>query len=181
VTATRHTNPDAAAYVAAHLPLLTKYSRSQRFRPWWVDPDDFQSDLVLQVLQAYATFRQVNDGKACPYCGGTGCSTWLGWRARKTGSRYHWQRQRDARVLDTWATTDDAQQVATVSDGPQVMHARAVVQQLLDRATPDQRDALVSKLEGWTGDDVWSRLGIGLGGRNYRLRRLLHALDNPDS
>jgi RNA polymerase sigma factor (sigma-70 family) len=171
----------ASAYVEAHLPILTAYSRSRRFRPWWVDPDDFQADLVATVLQAHDTFRVVNDAAPCPYCDRRGCSTWLGWRARKTASRHQRQRQRDLRHLDAWAPADAADAMPTVRDSAQAMHARAVVQQLLDRASPDHREALVSKLEEWTGDEVWQRLGISLGGRNYRLQRLLQTLDNPDS
>lgn len=166
----------ASAYVTAHLPILTAYSRSTRFRPVWVDPDEFQSDLVAQVLTAHHTFRVANSGSACRYCGGTGCSTWLGWRARKAASEILRKQRREREVLGTPEPEEAVADVPAQHDTPGAVHARAVVQQMLDRATPEQRDALVSKLEEWTGDEVWQRLGIGIGGRNYRLRRLIESL-----
>jgi len=190
VTATHHhtTAPptpadDPSAYVEAHLPLLNAYSRSRRFRPWYVEPDDFRADLVATVITAHHTFRMINDAsvRPCPYCDRRGCATWLGWRARKTASRHHRQRLQDEAHLDTWAPLDDADAVASSMDSPQRIFAQAQVQQLLDRATPDQREALVSKLEEWTGDDVFDRLGISMGGRNYRLARLLHTLTDDDT
>lgn len=168
----------ASLYVEAHLPLLTAYSRSTRFRPAWIEPDDFQSDLVAQVLTAHHTFRDANSGSACRYCGGTGCSTWLGWRARKAASEILRKQRREREVLGTPEPEGTAEAMPAHHDTPGAVHARAVVQQMLDRATPEQRDALISKLEEWTGDEVWLRLGIGIGGRNYRLRRLIAALND---
>jgi DNA-directed RNA polymerase specialized sigma24 family protein len=167
--------------VQAHLPLLTAYSLSRRFRPWYVEPDDFRSDLVAMVLAAHDTFRHINDPEVmvCPHCDRRGCSTWLGWRARKTASNHHRRRLQDEASIDRWAPMGDASTLASHNDSPQRMQAQAQVQQLLDRATPDQRAALVSKLEEWTGDDVWRELGISMGGRNYRLQRLVQTL-TPD-
>ena len=166
-----------AEYVEAHLPLLTRYAYSRRFRPAGIDPEDFRSDLVDQVLRAHHTFRQINDPKikGCPHCNRKGCSTWLGWRARKAASIRLQQLQRDADRLDTEVQIEDAAEVATVLGGPRAMQARAQVALLLDSASPEQRAALISKLQGWSGAEIRDRLGIGLGGRNWRIQQLLAA------
>jgi DNA-directed RNA polymerase specialized sigma24 family protein len=175
------TTPEAAAYIQAHWDLLTAYSRSTRFRPHFVDPDDFRADLVEIVLTKHHTFRHSDDqGKQeCPHCGRRGCSTWLGWRARGVGTHHLRRRDAEQAVLDVWAPAEEAAVLPAHDGSPARIHARAQVQQLLDRATPEHRAALVSKLEEWDGDDVWAALGISLGGRNYRLTRLRATLDTP--
>lgn len=162
-------------YVHLHMPLLTRYSRSLTFRPSWVEPDEFQSDLVDQILTSHHTFRQ-GLGGPCPYCSGSGCSTWIGWRARKAGSNQRRVLHRDFRWMDRTVTPEDLTDLPS-HDGPRVMFARARVAELWELATPEQREALVSKWEGWTGSEVRKYLGISLGGRNYRLHRLIEQLN----
>lgn len=170
------THMTAAEYVEAHLPILESFSRSRRFRPDPVHPDEFQSDLVLQVLVAHSTFRLVNNDKArqCKYCGRRGCSTWLGWRARKVASNHFRKRDKIVRLREKYGRLHAERGTRLPnyqSEGPII--AKAQLQQLMDKATPEQRDALISKLEGWTRDEVQSRLGIKMGARNWRIRQLM--------
>ena len=78
--------------------------------------------------------------------------------------------------MDRTVTPEDLTDLPS-HDGPRVMFARARVAELWELATPEQREALVSKWEGWTGSEVRKYLGISLGGRNYRLHRLIEQLN----
>jgi len=188
----------ASVYVERHLPILTKYSYSKRFRPITMEPDEFRSELVISVLDKYSTFRHVASAKPCPYCDRLGCSTWLGWRARKINSNYYRSLKRSVVEIHAHSEfqmsstqcvvqtteeepvrniqTDIMSGVVSSYGSPEKIFAKAQLSEILAKATPAQTEALISKLEGWTGDDIWENLGIGINGRNYRLRTLMDSI-----
>lgn len=176
-----------AEYVQRHLPMLQAYSRSNRFRPWFVDSEEFMQELVLNVLAKHHQFRN-DGGSACKHCGGHGCSTWLGWRARRVASdltRVH-DRDQDTinhrvKIADQQDRDDTAAQVVPVAQGwgsTRTIEARSQVAQVLRVASASQLEACVSVLDDYDNKTAKAVLGISLHGRNYRLRGLAAALNN---
>jgi hypothetical protein len=162
-------------FVEQHWQLLNAYSRSRRFRPAYVPPDEFRQALVLQVLEKHEQFRTDNDGGECPHCGATGCGTWLGWRARRVATDYNRQRQRDQERHVTEEPIEayslDVLGIAQYG-GHHAMERRAQVAQVLEHATDSQHAAALTVLDDCDGVQVQDRLGIKLPGRNWHLARL---------
>ena len=159
-------------YIQQHWELLNAYSRGRRFRPHYIEPDEFRQALVLNVLEKHQQFRE-NDGGACA-CGATGCATWLGWRARRVATDYHRERKRHAQE----APLEDAgldTQPARYGSHHQIERS-AQVAQVLRRADFNQRAACATVLDDCDGLQVAARLGIKMHGRNYRLKRLAQQL-----
>jgi len=175
------TQTEASKYVEQHLYMLRAYTRSKRFRPCWVDADDFLSDVVASVLTSFDKFRLITDPavKACSHCGRRGCSTWIGWRVRGAATRILRRRRPEVSLEDdgvSFAVEAGNADTPAIFGTPGQMFAKAHLNQLFERATSHQADALQSRLEEWDGEEIWKRLGISSQGRNYHLRRLVSAV-----
>lgn len=159
-----------AEYVRSHWELLNAYSRSRRFRPHYVEPDEFRQALVLSVLEKHEQFHE-NDGGAC-HCGATGCSTWLGWRARRVATDYHRQRQRAQERQATEVPVEEAALLPSQHGSHSGTERSARVAQVLRHADDKEHAACLTVLDDCDGIQVHERLGIQIHGRNYRLRKL---------
>lgn len=170
--------PEPAAFVAAHMNIILAYSRGRRFRPASVDPDEFLQEMVLTVMEALHTFRTQNDGAECPECGGSGCSTWLGFRAMLTRTRALRHSTRENAWLARQVPIEQAASQPASLGSPRSIEAKAQVAQVLRRADFCAREAAITVLTDMDGDQVQARLGIKLPGRNYRLRKLAEELNS---
>jgi len=125
---------------------------------------------------------------------GASASTWIWWRVRKVADklqRRHYARP-EARQHDsiTAAFNQSASsryrigQIAFIIEAelsrvrpetgcsPEAIHQRIRIKEVLEAATDEQLAAAASVAEGKTGKEVREELGISLGVRNARLKRL---------
>ena len=147
------------------MPLIRRYSASNRFRPSFVSPEEFQSDLIICITDGLHGFEQRHNASSCPFCDLRGCATWIGWRARLTRTRLI-RSQRKRLIEDT---VDVAHELPCNGTS---LFVKARVLEALRKANKEEYEAAISVLEGYTGDEVKHSLGVTVAGRNYRLRKL---------
>jgi hypothetical protein len=152
-------------FIRRHMPLIVKYSKSRRFRPWFVEPEEFCSDLILCIAEGYSDFRTNSKSRPCRYCEDQGCETWIGWRARLT-------RTRAMRKRRVWLKQEPVEAIADAPHAGKSIHVTVAVLEVLRKADSEEYQAALSVLEGYTGKEVKEKLGITVAGRNYRLKKL---------
>jgi hypothetical protein len=157
-------------FIERHMPLIIKYSKSKRFRPWFVEPEDFCSELILCVAEGLNDFKTNEKSKRCEYCGDKGCGTWIGWRARLTRTRFIRRRR-------LWVKQEPLEVVADAPHTGKSLQVTVAVLEILRKADSEEYQAALSVLEGYSGKEVNEKLGITVAGRNYRLKKLGERLE----
>lgn len=159
----------AWAFVVAHEATIRRAAR-RTWKVGRVEVEDFIQDLMVDVAEKWPTY---DPSRSSP-------STWIGIRAWKVKDRTI--RRLSARPDLDWATrslstpaTEDAPALDLATEGfgnHETVLVQVTLSQVAAKASPLQREAMVSYLEGWTGDEVKMEMGCTISARNDRLNRL---------
>jgi len=155
--------PTAAAwaFVLDHAEMLEKYALSLRFRDEWMDPEDFLHDLICNTVNGYRHF-DASKGTA---------KTWLGWRARLTCVQRRRKRDRIVREKEL-ADIPYVHGASGVQQPLELMEQAVMVQQILAKATPAEKAACLTLLNGVPSRDVHAVLGVTTQARDHRIKKL---------
>ena len=141
-----------------------------------VEREDFHHELIVDIARNHHKF---DADRSAP-------STWVWLRARAV--KDHLLRRLSCRkdwhhgvrpILDRDDETGSMiDPVAEIWGCHEVMVARVELAQVLRQGTDRMREAAMSHLEGWSGDDVRDAFGCSMSARNDRLRRLGQRVDS---
>lgn len=164
---TTTTSAPAWAFVLRHLSYLHGLAHRSRFRRAFVDPDEFMSELVLDVVNAIDLFDPTRGTE----------EQWIWTRAMLTATRNDRARARALRHEPFGPDESDTPVRPGGRGSAEHVYTVALVREVMDHATASQRAACDTVLRDLDGPAVREELGISLHGRNYRLHTLRDALE----
>ena len=129
----------------------TYFARSKR-----LDVDDVRQSLVVRLVETHDRFDETRSS----------ASTWASWQCRAIVSN---ELRAKRKRLDE-QQFDDEQQSSDAS--LRQIEARVEAQQVLARATRDEREAVRARVEGWTEREVRDRLNCAPFSVRRRVSRL---------
>lgn len=121
-----------------------------------LDVDDVRQSLVVRLVEVHDRFDETRSS----------ASTWASWQCRAVVSNELRSKQKR---LDE-QQYDDEQQSSDASQ--RQIEARVEAQQVLARATRDEREAVRARVEGWTEREVRARLNCAPFSVRRRVARL---------
>lgn len=165
-----HTTVQDTAWTFAitHLPEIRRIAGKSRFRRAHVDPDEFVQDMLVRVVERFPLYDPQRGTPAqWLFCLAMWTTRDADRRAARTASHVS---------LEGDETDLEIPIPAGRRGSLEAIDAQVQLSEVMARATPDQRAAAETLLEGLSGSEVRERLGISAHGRNFRLHRLREAI-----
>lgn len=150
---------------------IERYSRQIAAKTLTVQADELLNEAIVTIVTRFDVFdpKKANEKNAR-----RAASKFCYWQVRRACTNLLRQAAADRRTLCGMnpAEPDALMFVEARGEGsPHHIEVVAQAARIMERATPEEREAIVSKAEGWTGEEVQEGLGIAMAARNQRLYR----------
>jgi len=153
----------AWAFAMAHYDTIKRYAEGLALKSG-TDADELAQAATEVIVSSFTDYKP---DKGSP-------ETWIYWQVRRCATN-ETRARGYGKVISCGmnpAEPDPLQYREATWGSVRVIEAGVDARAAYEAATPEEQEALDSRVEGWTGDEVRDGLGIGITARNKRIERL---------